>query len=328
MTNVGDDLTVDGLLVCPDTDAVLYALAGLFDEERGWGIRGDEFPQARPGKRRDGSAATAGIDTSGGSAGPGSAPATRDGESTSRWFNLGERDYAHHARRRALLDSGLGLAAATARLATDLGVTARVIPATDDVVRTRIVTADGVLAWQEWLVRDAAAPRPIAVEYEGAESAEANHEALAALSDADLVLFAPSSPVASVAPLLAMPAYADALRNRVRRRASAGGSSAARPPRTVAVSPVVARRPLVSERDRRRAHARAALLRSRGLLHTPEAVAGLYVDVVDAFVIDPSDATDLDSVEAAAGAGTTVMIAPGPTTTVEGLTMLLRALPA
>ena len=296
VTNVGDDLSVDGLLVCPDTDAVLYALAGLFDEDRGWGIRDDVFPAA--------------------GAGP------------DRWFNLGERDYAHHARRRSLLDSGLGPAAATARLAGDLGVVARVVPATDDDVRTYVVTGHGVLAWQEWLVRDRAEPVPIGVEYRGAGSASPNHDAVAALSDADLVLIAPSSPIASVAPILAIPGFADVLRDRLRRGVGGAGSGADRAPacRTVAVSPVVSRRPLVTERDRHRARARAALLAARGRDHTPAAVADLYRDLVDTFVLDPADAADCEAVGAAAGTGMAVVVAPAPTTTVEGLEALVRTL--
>ncbi len=326
VTNVGDDLTVDGLLVCPDTDAVLYALAGLFDEERGWGIRGDEFPTARAVRATGRPADPARDPSTGVGASLGAAPDTQHGAPPEHWFSLGERDYAHHARRRALLDSGLSLAAATARLAADLGVVARVSPATDDAVRTRVVTEDGVLAWQEWLVRDRAAPVPTAVEFGGADTAEAHHEALAALSEADLVLIAPSSPVASVAPILAIPGYADVLRDRLRRVAPSGGAVSAPGTRTVAVTPVAVRRPLESERDRCRAHARAALLLTLGLDHTPAAVAGLYAGMIDAFVIDPADAEDAESVAAGAGPGTAVTVAPGPTTTVEGITALLRAL--
>ena len=290
VTNVGDDVVVDGLLVCPDTDAVLYALAGLFDEERGWGILGDTFPATRAG--------------------------------ASAWFNLGERDYAHHARRRTLLDSGLGPAAATARLAADLGVIARVIPATDDAVRTHVVAVDGVLSWQEWLVRERAGPIPVAVELRGADSAVANHDALVALRDADLVLLAPSSPIASVAPILAIAGFVEVLRDRISRRDPDPTGRCM----TVAVSPVVVRRPLENDRDRLRAHARSALLAASGREHTPAAVVGLYRDLVDTFVLDPADAADVGPVRVAAGTGVKVLVAPGPTTTVEGLAALVRHL--
>lgn len=296
VTNVGDDLTVDGLLVCPDTDAVLYALAGLYDEDRGWGIRGDTFPEA--------------------------------GEGPEHWFNLGVRDYAHHARRRALLDSGPALAAVTERLAGDLGVEARVIPATDDEVRTCVVTSNGVLSWQEWLVRDRAVPVPTGVEYRGAESASANRDALAALREAELVLIAPSSPIASVAPILAIPGFAEVLRDRLRGHAESGSGEVdrARAPRTVAVSPVIVHRALVTERDLHRSRARSALLAAHGRDHTPAAVAYLYRDIVDAFVLDPVDEAELAAVGAAVGSGMAVIKAPAPTTTVEGLAELVRSL--
>lgn len=296
VTNVADDLTVDGLLVCPDTDAVLYALAGLFDEDRGWGIRGDTFPAA--------------------------------GEGPEHWFKLGVRDYAHHARRRALLDSGLALASVTERLAGDLGVKARVIPATDDDVRTYVATSQGVLSWQEWLVRDRAVPIPTGVEYRGVESASASCEGLTALREAELVLIAPSSPIASVAPILAIPGFTEVLRDRLRGNPEGGGGGAAdvRMNRTVAVSPVVLRLPLVTERDRHRARVRSALLAVQERDHAPAAVADMYRDLVDTFVLDPVDADDLEAVGAAAGSGMAVITAPAPTTTVDGLAELVRAL--
>src|SRR5512147_1404085 len=100
VTNVADDCEVGGLLVCPDTDAVLYALGGLFDDERGWGVRGDVFPACAEG--------------------------------ADDWFHIGERDRRQHHARSALLASGLSLSAATAHLAKGLGVAARVLPASND----------------------------------------------------------------------------------------------------------------------------------------------------------------------------------------------------
>ena len=291
VTNVGDDLVVDGLLVCPDTDAVFYALAGIFDDERGWGIRGDEFPAA---------------------SGPG-------------WFNLGDLDRAHHARRRALLDSGLGLSGAMAVLAAERGLDGQVVPATDSEVRTHVLTDDGVLAWQEWLVRDRAEPPVLDVEYRGAAAAAPNAAAPAAIRDADLVLFAPSSPLASVLPILAIDGYAQALRDRLSSSNDHLGGPEGSPgvKRTISVSPVVVRRPPSSERDMHRARARAALLFAQGREHTPASVAGLYREIVDTFVLDPADAVDAPAV---ATTGLAPLVSPGLTTTVDGLALLLRSL--
>ncbi|MCZ7525675.1 MAG: 2-phospho-L-lactate transferase CofD family protein [Acidimicrobiia bacterium] len=246
VTNVGDDVEVDGLLVCPDTDAVLHALAGCFDEERGWGVRGDVFPPA-PG---------------------GATP----------WFNVGHRDRAHHERRAALLSGDRSLSEATAALAAELAVPFPVVPVTDDPVRTRIRTADGWLGWQEWLVRERAEPPVLAIEHLGASSARPAAGVVEAVRDAALVVLAPSSPLASLAPIVAVPGVGEALWRR-------SGP-------TVAISPVVRRRPLRTDRDRHRARARAALLAAAGIQHDPVAVAGWYVGLADTFVLDRADAAD------------------------------------
>lgn len=177
ITNVADDWTVDGLLVCPDTDAVLYALSGRLDEERGWGIRGDVFP----------------------------APGT----TSVPWFSLGEQDRAHHQRRRALLDSGLPLGEATRVLARDSGIAATLSPATDDPRPTVITTPDGPLAFQEWLVRERTAPHVLDVHWPG--GARPAPPVLPAIADADVVVLTSSSPVASLEPTLTLPGVRAAL---------------------------------------------------------------------------------------------------------------------
>ncbi len=250
ITNVADDCEADGLLVCPDTDAVLYALGGIFDEERGWGIRGDVFPAC--------DAATNG------------------------WFHVGERDHAHHRERDRLLLQGLSLTSSTARLATRLGITAQVLPATDDRLRTHVRTPQGVLAWQEWLVREHAAPPVVAVKYCGAADASPGPGVIAAIRDAALLIIAASSPVASIEPTLALPGVLSAIRARHRP--------------TVALSPVVRRRPPTIERDTRRTAARAALLASAGIEHDPVAVARHYAGLIDAYVLDEADQADSDAV--------------------------------
>ena len=275
VTNVGDDLAVDGLLVCPDTDAVLYALAGCFDEERGWGVRGDTF-----GPR---------------------------GSEELPWFHVGAKDRRHHAARAALLADGLPLGEATGRLAESLGVRAAVVPVADAPVRTRIRTLERELAWQEWLVRERGAPEPCGVEYAGAERAIANPMALDAIRSAELVIVAPSSPVASIAPILAVPGVADALATA----------------RVVVLSPVVARRPPVLERDMRRHRVRATLLRTVGVAHDPVGVASWYHALSPTFVLDPADAQDAPAV---AALGIEARVAPGRLTDVDGLRRTIGAI--
>lgn len=249
VTNVADDCDSDGLRICPDTDAVLYALAGLFDEQRGWGIRGDIFPARANG---------------------------------AHWFHVGERDRRQHEARTALLDMGLSLSAASARLAARLGVRARVLPASDDELRTHIHTPHGVLAWQEWLVRDGAEPPVEAVEYRGLAAAQASDGVLAAIHGAAILVLAASSPIASIGPTLALPGVAAAIQARLGP--------------TVAISPLALRRSLSSQSDARRASARAALLAAVGREHHPVAIAESYGELIDAYVLDEADAADAAAV--------------------------------
>lgn len=244
ITNVADDWIVDGLPVCPDTDAVLYALSGRLDEERGWGIRGDEFPPTPSG--------------------------------AASWFNLGRQDRAHHVRRAELLAGCADLAEATAMLVREAGIAARVLPASVVPRGSVIVTDVGTSAFQEWLVRDHAAPSVVDVLWPG--PALPAPGVLAAVDEADVVVLTSSSPVASLEPTLEL----DGVRAALAWRKAEG-----RP--VVLISPVVSSPPEV-ERDLRRHHARAALLAARGVAHEPLAVVGYLADVVTHVVLDPADA--------------------------------------
>jgi len=277
VTNVGDDLEVDGLLVCPDTDAVLYALVGCFDEDRGWGVRDDDF-----------------------SAG-GELP----------WFHVGERDRAYQAARAELLGHGLCLGDAVRGVAAELGVRATLAPVTDTSVRTVVTTEQGMVGWQEWLVRDGARAEPRAVEYRGAAAATASAVAIGAIRDADILLIAPSSPIASIAPMLAIPGVVDAITSRDRP--------------AIAISPQVARRPPTASRDIDRARVRGALLRARGVAHDPAAIAAWYRDIAGVFVLDPVDAVEAPAV---AAFGLEALVSPAPLTTAAGIRSLVRVLTA
>lgn len=266
ITNVADDWVVDGLLVCPDTDAVLYALSGRLDEERGWGIRGDEFPPAPYG--------------------------------AAGWFNLGVQDRAHHVRRAELLDGGADLAAATAALAREAGIGARVLPASLVPRGSVIVTDAGTSAFQEWLVRDHAGPAVRDVRWPGPPTPSPG--VVAAIDEADLVVLASSSPVASLEPTLELRGVRTALAAR-----KAGG----RP--VVLVSPVVSTPPEL-ERDRRRHHARAALLAARGVAHEPVAVAEHFADLVTDVVLDPADAGLVSALPAGVAGSIAPIVAQDP----------------
>lgn len=183
ISNVGDDLTWFGLRVCPDTDSILYSLAGLWDSQTGWGLRGESFGV------RDGLAAL------------GVPP----------WFNVGDRDLAFHLLRASLLDSGLTLTEVTRELARRLGVQeVAVIPASDQPSETHVVLADGrELHFQEWYVHEEAHPPVKEVKV---ACGPASPAALEALRGSDAVILGPSNPVSSIGTILALAGVEDAVR--------------------------------------------------------------------------------------------------------------------
>lgn len=251
VANTADDLDYAGVHVSPDVDTVTYALAGVFDEGRGFGVVGDTFRNAEALRRYGWG-----------------------------WFAVGDVDLATSLRRTDLLRAGATLSEATADLTRGLGLEASVIPMSDDPVRTMVVTDEGRLTFQDYLVARRAAPRVLAVEHDGLASARPAPAVVPALESADLVILAPSSPLASLSPILALPGVRPALRAA----------------RVVAVSPVVSGRPPSSPPEQSRARVRAAFMASAGLDHSATAVAGLYADFADTFVLDERDAAEADAI--------------------------------
>jgi len=256
VVNTGDDAEVWGLHVSPDLDTVTYALAGLLDTARGWGRAGETFH------------CLAAMVTYG-------APT---------WFNLGDRDLATHLARTQALRAGRPLSAAAADIAVALGASARILPMSDDAVRTRVRTADGWLGFQEYFVRDKAKAEVLDVLYAGADTARPAPGVLAALADAELVVVCPSNPVTSVGPVLAVPGVVDAL-------------TAARAP-VVAVSPIAGGAAVSGPAG--------ALLRARGLEVSPVGVASAYTPWLDTLLVDPRDAGCADRL---AGLGVRAVVA-------------------
>jgi len=184
--NVGDDLEVSGLYVSPDLDTILYTLAGVLDEEKGWGRAGETW------NARD-AATEAGAET---------------------WFQLGDRDLGLHLARTEALNRGEPLSAVTARLAQSFGVEASLLPATDDRLRTWIATSAGELSFQEWFVRRRHEDEVDGVRFEGADDARAAPGVLEAFEAADLIAIAPSNPFVSIGPILAVAEIREALAAR------------------------------------------------------------------------------------------------------------------
>ncbi len=242
--NVGDDLEVLGMHVSPDLDSILYALADLNDEVRGWG-RADESWNAL------------------------ATVAELGGES---WFRLGDRDLGLHLLRTQALRSGEPLSAVTSRIAAALGLATRLLPATDDRLRTWITTPAGEFTFQEWFVARGHRDEVDALRFEGAETAAPAPGVLAAIEAADLLLIAPSNPYVSIAPILALTQVRAALG---RRHVPC-----------VAVSPLIGGRAVKGPADR-------MLARLAGGT-APAHVAGCYTGLIDALVVDEADSDSLD----------------------------------
>jgi LPPG:FO 2-phospho-L-lactate transferase len=242
--NVGDDVEVLGMHVSPDLDSILYALAGVNDEMRGWG-RADETWNALE------------------------AVSSLGGED---WFRLGDRDLGLHLVRTQALRAGVPLSAVTAGIAAALGVEARLLPATDDRLRTWIGTAAGEFSFQEWFVARGHRDDAEHVRFEGAESAQPAPGLVDAIDPADLLLLAPSNPYVSIDPILAVGAVRGAL---ARRRVPC-----------VAVSPLIGGRAVKGPADR--------MLRGLAGGTSPRHVAGCYTGLIDAIVVDEADAHDLE----------------------------------
>ena len=238
--NVGDDLEVYGLHVSPDLDTVLYTLTGWSDEERGWGVRGDT-PRALERARSLGAEA---------------------------WFWLGDLDLGLHLARTEGLLRGEPLSAVTQRLAGALGLEARLLPATDDRLRTLLRTPDGELEFQDYYVRRGHSDTVLGVRFEGADEASPAPGVVDAVTAAEALLIAPSNPLISVDPILAVQGIRDAVAART------GGR--------VAVSPIVAGAALRGPA--------ADMLRSTGRDASPVGIARHYRGLIDTLVLDTADA--------------------------------------
>lgn len=249
VVNTGDDTVLHGLHISPDIDTVAYTLAGRNDEERGWGLAGESW------------AVMAELERLGGQA----------------WFRLGDRDLATHLYRTQRLGEGATLSTVTAELATALGVAVRLVPMSDDPVRTRVVLdADGrEVAFQDYFVRMRHDVAVRAVRIEGAERARAAPGVLDALEAAEVVVVCPSNPVLSIGPVLAVPGVADVLRRG--------------PERVVGVSPIVAGAAIKGPADR--------LLRDLGEDASVLGVARRYAGLVGTLVVDDLDAPAAPEVE-------------------------------
>jgi len=239
IVNVGDDTDVWGLHISPDIDSITYALAGKLDTLRGWGLVNETFRCLE----------------------------TIEAFGMPGWFRLGDQDLATHLTRTHLLRSGLSLSETVERMSKAMGVKARVLPATDDPVRTKVETPQGMLGFQEFFVRDQWKPEVRSVSYAGATEARAPAVVLDSIRDAQLVIIAPSNPITSIGPILALHQVREALRCT---RAE-----------VIAISPLIGNAAVSGPA--------AKLMEACGYEVSPSGVARCYHDFLNNIVIDVRD---------------------------------------
>ncbi|MCE2510975.1 MAG: 2-phospho-L-lactate transferase [Acidimicrobiia bacterium] len=272
VVNVADDVELHGLHISPDIDTIIYTLSGAIDTGRGWGLA-DETWNALDELR------ALGLDA---------------------WFNLGDRDIGTHLFRTTLLREGLSLSDVTARLASARGLRCRVLPVSDQPIETRVTLASGgEIGFQEYFVRLAHGVAISRVRFAGVDEAHPAPAVLDAIAAADVVVIAPSNPVVSIGPVLAVDGVTEAL--------------AARRERNVAVSPIVAGAALKGPADR--------MLRELGEESSVVGVARRYREVIAALVIDEADA---DLASAVAATGVRPVVAPTIMSSPEAAAELAR----
>ena len=245
VVNTGDDLMWWGLYVSPDIDSITYVLSGLLSRERGWGVKGDTFLCLQAMGQL--------------------------GEPT--WFHTGDRDLAMHLLRSRLLAEGKTLSETTAVISQKLAVKARILPMSNSRVETRVDTPAGELSFEEYFVQRWYQDPVKAVRFAGASDAEAAPGVIDAIVNADAVLVAPSNPVTSIGPILAVPGIRDALTR-------AKGKIAA-------VSPIVGSAPVAGPAG--------ILMQAQGLPCSIAGVAKAYEDFLDILVCDTRDAKAADA---------------------------------
>jgi len=248
IVNTGDDTEFYGLTVSPDVDIVLYTLSGLVEPSQGWGVRGDTYAALEMFERIG----------------------------RERWFLLGDRDLAVHIHRTELLRQGKTPSEVTDDLRRRLGLAVRVLPMSDQPVRTTIRTPDGWLPFQEYFVHRRAQDEVLEIRYDGSETASPAPGLLETIHAAKAILISPSNPLVSVGTILSLAGVRDALRT----------TSA----RIVGVSPIVGGATIKGPADK--------MMRGLGMEVSAVGVARAYADFLDVLVIDNQDADLAAAVEA------------------------------
>ncbi|MFQ5788227.1 MAG: 2-phospho-L-lactate transferase [Thermodesulfobacteriota bacterium] len=240
IVNTGDDIKISGLYVSPDIDIVIYWLSNLVDREKGWGLREDTFKFIEALNRF-------GIET---------------------WFNIGDRDLATHMYRTHLRNKGHTPSEITSKIANAFGIkNIKILPMTDEDVETWIVTDEGEMHFQEYLIKKGMTPYVKGINIKGIEKAHPAPGVIKAIEKASVIIICPSNPIISIGPILQVSKIREALKKTTAK--------------VIAISPLVGGKPLKGPADR--------LMRGLGLEVSSTQVAKLYKDFLDEIVIDEKD---------------------------------------
>lgn len=278
IVNVADDEVLHGLSISPDLDTVMYTVAGAIDPERGWGLAGESWGAMESLRHYTVPAARPDLD----------------------WFNLGDRDLGTHLYRTSRLAEGASLSEVTREMADAWNLPVRLVPASDDRIATRLVTPIGELAFQEYFVREHHDVLVSAIRFSGADRARPAPGVIDALAGADVIVIAPSNPLVSIGPVLAVPTLRAAIEDRADR--------------VVAVSPIIGGRALKGPADR--------LLSELGHESSAAGVARIYKGVCRTFVLDTVDAELTSTIRTL---GMDCVVCPGVMSSPEAAAALARA---
>jgi LPPG:FO 2-phospho-L-lactate transferase len=237
--NIGDDLELYGLHISPDLDTVMYTIAGLVNEEKGWGLKNDTFNLLKMFKHYD----------------------------RRTWFKIGDMDVATHIFRTFLIQKGLPLSEVTKILCYNLGVKYNIIPVTDDKVRTKVDTKEGLLDFQEYFVKKKFEVEIKKVIFQGANDSIPNSNALKAIEKAQTIIFAPSNPIVSIGCILSIPGIKEAIKRSKAYK--------------VAISPIIGGKAV-----RGPAHKMMKELRNEP---SSFGVAAIYKELINVMIIDNRD---------------------------------------
>ena len=247
VTNVGDNYWLYGMYICPDIDTITYGLADLLDQDKGWGIKKDTFGFLRQMEIF--------------------------GEET--WFRIGDRDTATHLTRTNMLKNGKSLSDITKWLSEKFSIEIKIIPVTDNSIETRIITPKGAMHLQEFWVKHRGMDSVDGIEYQGADKARPNPDAINAIHDASLVIIAPGNPLTSIGPMLAI----KGIRKELSKKKN----------KVVAVSPIIGNSAISGPTGK--------YMEAAGMEVSAVGIAKMYADVCSNLIIDTKDRNQIKQIE-------------------------------